>query len=588
MRLTVALRGVVLLLLLLAMVRGDRGVTTGAGPLLLRPWGSTGGWGSTDNGQRATATVAPALAGAERPSIVVRRSTAVPAAAELELLAALAAHAPLLVALPGGAPALWVDPPANARTERAAAVAFGVASGPGDTVHVRLYDGAGAVDSLAVVASAAGRADGAFRVRPARAGWQEWRVEAAGSAVRTGAWVHEALPPHVLLVAGPPTWESRFVLRALEEAGVRTAAVIPLGRGLHAGDAGRTLPADSASLARYDAVLLLPGAAVGPGALQALERYVAGGGGLLAVGRPDVWRAFGLSATAGAEVELDGAAVRWRLPAELAPLPAAELRVPVLPLGAPGPGAYVAALADDGASLLALRQAGTGRAAGFGVLETWRWRMEAGRVDEHREFWRGLADWLTGQGSAPLRVHLPAAEGPTGAVVHIDLYGSASGASGAADPGAAPLLRLQRPDGTSETLIAGRVGRRPAQANGVEAAHTAAWRVAFLPVTEGVHRLGLIGDDGTGRETDGELHVAAAFRAGGGAPAADGTARLALLARASGGSAVPADSVIPWLEARQAEFGAVRGGEVLRWLLLATLLAAAAAEWTVRRLGGRR
>jgi hypothetical protein len=606
MTLPLALRGLVVLLLLLAMARGDGGGSADPGPLVLHPWDSGPG-----GGRQMTTAAAPVLAGAARPSVVVRPSTSTPTGAELELLAALAARAPLLVALPGDVPALWVEPPGHARTERAAAVAFGVTARPGgDTVRVRLYDGAGPVDSLAVVVPASGRVEGAFRVRPTRAGWQDWRIEAVGATRRAGAWVHEALPPHVLLLAGPPTWESRFVLRALDEAGARTAAVIPLGRGLHAGDAGPSMPADSASMARYDAVLLLPGAVLDAGALRTLERYVAGGGGLLAVGHNDAWRAFGLSDSAGAEGEVAGAAVRWQLPAELAPLPAAELRVPVLPLGAAGPGAFVAAMADDGAPLLAVRQSGMGRVAALGVLETWRWRMEAGRVDEHREFWRSLADWLAGQGSAPLRVHLPATEGPTGAAVHVELYGHASAPGGAVTHGGAPpVLRLERPDGTSELLVAGRPAS--AQAGAGAEGHTPVWRAAFLPVTEGVYRIGLAGgeaaaihaaaadaaEDVPGQPAaGGTAHVAAAFHAtaaGAAAGAADGfaidgAARLALLAWASGGSAVPADSVLPWLAARQAEFGAVRGGEALRWLLLAALLAAAAAEWTVRRLSGRR
>lgn len=546
MRWAGALRVAVLMLLAGALLWGDAREAADAAPLLLRAQG-----GDPDRARDA------ALAGALAPSLVVRRSAVPPTGAELETLAALAAGAPLLAALPEGGD-LWLEPPRYAQTERAAALRFGVQVRAGDSVRVRLHDGAGVVDSTIVAASAAGRAEGAFRVLPARDGWQEWRVEAAGVERRAGAWVRRAAPPGVLVAAGPPTWESRFVLRALEESGALTGAVMPLGRGLHAGTAGQVLPADSAALTAYDVVVVLPGAAVTAAAVRALERFVAGGGGVLGVGRDDVWRAFGLSARAGQDGVADAGAISWQLPTELAPLPAAELQTPVLPLGAGAPGAYVAAAAG-GAPLLALRPFGLGRAAGLGVLESWRWRMEGGMVAEHRDFWRGLVDWLAGEGSGGVRLHLAEHGGPVGAAVHVELHG------GPVD--GAPTVRIERPGGASE-----RVPARPVRAG------EAAWRVAFVPDVAGVYAIGV--DD---------QEPAAAYRALAGAATAaaeDGAARLTLLAYASGGAVVPADSVGAWLDAREAAFGPARGGGVLRWLLLAALLGAAAAEWAVRRLSG--
>jgi hypothetical protein len=547
---TLPLRILLLLSLAAALVRTDEPPSAEAAPLLLRAWGDARGGGAERSGAAA------ALAGTFEPSVVVRRDMGHPTAAELEMLAALAAEGPLLVARPAASASLRVDPPAPARTERAAAVAFGLAVPPGDSVIVRLSDGAGLVDSVVVTGSPAGRGEAAFRVRPARAGWQEWRVEAGGVTRSTGAWVRATAPPRVLVVSGPPTWESRFTLRALDESGAATEAVIPLGRGLQAGGAGETMPSDSAALARYDAVVILPGAAVNAAALRALQRYTAGGGGVLAVGRTDVWQAFGLSSRAGEPRDVDAGAVRWHLPAELALLPVAELQTPARPLGGAGPGAWVGAVAD-GEPLLVLGAYGRGRVAGLGVLESWRWRMEGGFVDEHREFWRGLADWLGGDGGGAGRLHLAATTGAVGTPVHI----SGSGAGGQAPEG----IRIERPDGRIE-----RITPLPTGEEGE-------WRATFAPEREGVYRLA-IADDAP----------AAAFHAREEAePAPDAAARLALLAWASGGAVVPADSVGAWLEQRQAALGVPPGSGWLRWLLLATLLGLAISEWTTRRLRGQ-
>ena len=61
---------------------------------------------------------------------------------------------------------------------------------------------AGDGTTLRVRTDSAGRSSGAFRVRPPRAGWREWTVQAGPASARTGAWVDSAGAPRVLVRAG--------------------------------------------------------------------------------------------------------------------------------------------------------------------------------------------------------------------------------------------------------------------------------------------------------------------------------------------------------------------------------------------------
>jgi hypothetical protein len=144
-----------------------------------------------------------------------------PGAAELDALAAAAERAPLLAALPDDAAMVTLEAPVHPRAGRAAAIPFRVRAAPRREVTVRLADAAGALDSVRVRTDDGGRASGAFRVRPARHGWREWSVEAEGRRASAGAWVDTASAPRVLVRAGLPGWEARFVVRALEESGAR-------------------------------------------------------------------------------------------------------------------------------------------------------------------------------------------------------------------------------------------------------------------------------------------------------------------------------------------------------------------------------
>jgi hypothetical protein len=494
------------------------------------------------------------------PALLVRQSDRALDAAELDALAAAAARAPLLVRLPEAATWVEADPPQRPIVGRAAAIPFRVRAPDTDSVLVRLSDAAGVLDSVRVAPGPDGAAAGAFRVRPPRAGWREWTVEAAGGGARTGAWVTPGAAPRVLVAAGAPSWESRFLVRALEESGAAVALSQPLGRGLAVRQGEGGVPADAAALARFDAVLVLEGAEPGAAQRAALADYASRlGGGVLFVGGGGAGP-LRVADGSGAAGEVAGDRVRWTLPAELAALPAARVRSAAAPVGRPVPGAVAAASAPGG-TLLALRPAGRGRAAALGLTETWRWRMEAGRVAEHREFWRSLVDWLASAPRDSVTVDMPEPVGAVGAAVEVRVYAPAAGA------GPLPPLTLARPDGRREALPLAPDPRRPGTL-----------RAGFVPDRPGVYSL-----------TVGGAQPVAGFRAQARAAAPDAWARLALLAARSGGAALPQRAYAAELARREAALPRPgRQAPPWRWILLAAAALLAVAEWAARRLSGGR
>ncbi|MBB4639284.1 hypothetical protein [Longimicrobium terrae] len=491
------------------------------------------------------------------PPAIARASTEAPTARELELLAAASRRAPLYAALPRNAATVQAQPPARALSGRAAAVGFRVHGAPGDSVRVRVADETGVLDSVAVRLDPSGAASGAFRVRPPRAGWREWTVDAGGQTVRTGAWVDSAEPPRVLVRAGFPHWESKFVVRALEESGAVVETAFDLGRGQSVAAGGGT--ATPERLARVDAAVVLDATPVGEGERRVMADWAASrGGGVLLVGGQGGARAFGVAADAGQARAVDGPAVAWTLPPELAALPADRVRSAATVYGAVRPGTAVGATAGGGA-VLALRPLGRGRAAALGLTETWRWRMEAGRIVEHREFWRALVDWLASAPRDPLTIQLPEPVAPAGARRELIVYAAPDAAA------EVPALIVRSPGRGTDTLA---LAADPARAGVL--------RAAFVPADTGLYTVAF-----AGRGTS------AAFRATAGTGAAeDGWARLAMIAGASGGRLLPADSLRGAMQ-RLTPAGASDGSRLpLAALLFGAVLLAAAAEWAIRRLRG--
>lgn len=493
------------------------------------------------------------------PPLIARASSAPPADAELGLLAAAAARAPLYVALPADWKAVEIDAPARAVAGRAAAIPFRVRAEAAESVTVRLSDETGVLDSVRVRTDGAGQAAAAFRVRPPRAGWREWTVEAGGRTAATGAWVDSAGPPRVLVRMGFPGWESKFVVRALEESGAVVETAKDLGRGLMVGQGGGGAVTPE-RLARFDAAVVLDGAPVSEAERRALADWAARGGGVLVTGDRAGMPAIGVVRDDGEATGVNGTGIRWTAPPEVATLPADRVASSAAPFDALAAGSALAAAATQG-GILALRPLGRGRAAALALTETWRWRMEAGRVAEHREFWRALVDWLASAPRDPLSLRVPQPIAAPGAAAEVLVFDARPDASAPVPP-----LVVGRPGGRADTVALARDASRP----GV-------LRARVVPAAPGLYTFAL-----AGRAPGAAMRVAADTAA-----AADPWARLALLASRSGGAALPADSLRPVVNRLSAGLPGGGGRGPSPWLLFALLVLAGGAEWAIRRLSGR-
>ncbi|HET7232993.1 MAG TPA: hypothetical protein VFJ16_23490 [Longimicrobium sp.] len=503
-----------------------------------------------------------ALLAGDAPAAVSYEAATALTEGEIETLAAVAERAPVFASAPRGVRVVEARATARALAGRAAAVSFRVHGPAGDSARVYLTEAGAAVDSLTIRADGRGEAAGAFRVRPAAPGWREWGVRAVwprgdSASSTAAAWVDSAGPPRVLVRAGFPGWESKFVTRALEESGARVETSTALGRGLAVQGGGGGI--SSARLAQVDAVIVLDGAPLDAGEAAALAEWAARGGGVLLQGDRAGTAGFGLVRPSSTEATVDGAAIRWSAPPELAPLPADRVGALARPFAAVGAATAVAAQAPSG-PLLALRPVGAGRAAALAIGETWRWRMEAGRVAEHREFWRSLVDWLSSARPEPLAIRLADASGAVGTRRDVRVYD----ARGQADAPVPPLV-ITRPGGRADTVRLARDQSAPGVLRG-----------SFVPATPGLYALAIAGQPPT-----------ASFRAAASSLAdADSWARLSLLAARSGGRILPADSLRPVLDRLAASHPAAPRGPSAT-LIFALLLIAAAAEWAIRRLTGR-
>jgi hypothetical protein len=267
--------------------------------------------------------------------------------------------------------------------------------------------------------------------------------------------------------------------------------------------------------------------------------------------------AFGIVTDAGRARAVDGPSLAWTLPPELAPLPADRVRSGAVLFGGVRPGAWMGA-SSPGGGVLGLRPLGRGRAASLALTETWRWRMEAGRIAEHREFWRALVDWLASAPRDPLTISVPEPVAPAGVQREVIVYAMADAAP--------PPVVVTRPGRLADTLALSADPARP----GV-------LRTAFVPADTGLYTLAF-----AGRGPSAALRATASTGA-----ADDGWARLAVLAGASGGRMLHADSLRPVIQGLTPKGARSTSRLPLAAILFAVLLLAAGSEWAIRRLRGQ-
>ena len=230
---------------------------------------------------------------------------------------------------------------------------------------VMVDDGSGVRDTV----RDASRGVSLLQPTPARA----FSVTAGGTRA-----IAEVAPPdtaRAVLVVGRASWESKFAVAALEEAGwrVETRLSVAPGADVRQGATG------ALSSQRYAAVVVLDSSASSFGAL--LGTFVRSGGGLvLAAEAADAAPLRALS---------PGRAAVHEPSATLSFDAAAPLRsLARRPLTALRDDAVI--LERSGANITAAaRREGVGRVVQIAYEDTWRWRMEGGDdgVVAHRAWW---------------------------------------------------------------------------------------------------------------------------------------------------------------------------------------------------------
>jgi hypothetical protein len=484
-----------------------------------------------------------------REVTLVRRSNLPPTTAELDRIAL--SGRTLFAALPAALAILDVTGPERPRVDRAAQIAWRLSAQPGQAGTIRLADATGTLDSTVIAISEDGGATGAFRVQPARPGWQEWTVAWDTITARTGAWVLPSQPLRALVVSPAGSVEGRDVARALEAGGVEVTLAQALGRGVALGDAPTGLPANVEALRQYSVVLVLA-TVLAPTQVSALRTFAESGGGVLAAGRSAASLPF-VRAVDPQPQPASAGDIEWATPPEIPALPAADVTVTVAPIAVASPAVSVAA-STPSTPLLALAQVGRGRMAALAIEDTWVWGLQAGRGAELNAFWRGMAEWLDGGTRSALVITVEPGRASPGALVEVRLIRLDE---------ATPVpvaLQLVRPGGSRESLALGwdeGVGHASFVTDGegvfaVQAAATLSEPVATHMADEAAP------------------------------PPSDAWARLALLAASSGGELLRE----PELDRRIDERTSPLSFRVppIAWLALALVLAL--AEWTARRLRG--
>lgn len=181
-----------------------------------------------------------------------------------------------------------------------------------------------------------------------------------------------------ILVIGDASWESKFVVAALEEEGWRVDALIRVAPGIDV-----TQGSAAIDTSRYSAVVALD-AAASPYANRIVELARNGGGVILGPGAASLDALAPLRAAAVGRSTSEARGVQAGGVISLATLPLApitSLRSDATPFEKRGAAVAIAA-----------ERIGAGRVLQIGYEDTWRWRMRGadGAVRDHRLWWTRL------------------------------------------------------------------------------------------------------------------------------------------------------------------------------------------------------
>jgi hypothetical protein len=294
----------------------------------------------------------------------------------------------------------------------------------------------------------------------------------------------EQRPPRVLVLAGAPGPETKYLGRWAREAGIALSTDIDVGAGVRLGDA--PLPLTAASLGRLDLVVIddRRWEAIGAGGRAALASAVESGLGLLlrptgplsAATRRD-WAALGAVLTGGdrtVPLQLDPPAPARPVgatPAEAADGTGTETEaLPELSrrdLTHEGPDAIAMVRDADGLALASWHARGRGRVGVWTVADSFALVL-TGRADRYGEMWSELFSALARPGDDS----------------HVRVEGLARAGSRVTLCGLTGTARVAGPGGGERTLLVD-----PATG---DRACAAVW-----PAAEGWHRV----SDGRGRQT---------------------------------------------------------------------------------------
>ena len=323
---------------------------------------------------------------------------AVPSAATREWLGALAAGGLHVSWIPRGPDVVGAALAVVPRPDPAGRVSLAGAAPSG--ARVTLSDDLGSLDSMIV------RGGGATAEGPPPVGMASATL--TGSVARAATADSLLLRP--LLVIGRVGWESKFLVRALEERGWRVDLRLALTP--HANLAqGVSTPLDTGRVA----AVLVVGEATGEDP-SALEHYVRNGGGLILLDGAER----GLARLAAGDTNV-GRRTAEAPVAERGEVPPA--RVILRPIVTLQDNAR-AVESRSGQTAVALRAYGAGRVEQVGYRDLWRWRMMGGDsgVVAHRRWWSARVSEVA---YAPaIEMQQPLRADPAPLVAWIDRFGS--------------------------------------------------------------------------------------------------------------------------------------------------------------------
>jgi hypothetical protein len=247
---------------------------------------------------------------------------------------------------PDGGMMIWIAAPAGSRTAVADAIA------PIDTVVAR---------------------GGAMMLAPATSG----RLTSAVGAHTASASPRDSIRPRRVLVLGRATWEAKFVVLALEEAGWSVDARLNVAPDVAVVQGAPRAP----DTARHAAVVVLD--APSASAAVAIARYVRTGGGAILAGASAAVPSLAPLAAGRTGSRVRSSSIVF---AEDAPRHALTF-LTILPRTD-----GIVLEERDGRVTVAARRVDAGRVVQLGYDETWRWRLGGGAeaLDAHRTWWSAL------------------------------------------------------------------------------------------------------------------------------------------------------------------------------------------------------